>query len=146
MIDRRATRFLVSSTRSSYVSSCSGLQVAVSLLKAASLPAFFVSPFPKGEQLDRRIALVNRRKIVFLLMANSVLPLSNLQGNGWHIFLTNRSYSILYARSFGEMAERFNATVLKTVVGQPTQGSNPCLSASNMSIISGSNRENSILW
>ncbi len=30
---------------------------------------------------------------------------------------------------FGEMAERLNATVLKTVVPQGTQGSNPCLSA-----------------
>ncbi len=30
----------------------------------------------------------------------------------------------------GEMAERFNAAVLKTAVGQPTVGSNPTLSAS----------------
>ena len=29
----------------------------------------------------------------------------------------------------GEMAERFNAAVLKTAVGQPTVGSNPTLSA-----------------
>ena len=29
----------------------------------------------------------------------------------------------------GEMAERSNAAVLKTVEGQPSQGSNPCLSA-----------------
>ena len=29
----------------------------------------------------------------------------------------------------GEMAERFNAAVLKTTVGQPTVGSNPTLSA-----------------
>ena len=29
----------------------------------------------------------------------------------------------------GEMAERSKAIVLKTIVGQPTQGSNPCLSA-----------------
>ncbi len=31
--------------------------------------------------------------------------------------------------SFGEMAERFNAAVLKTVVQQWTGGSNPSLSA-----------------
>ena len=29
------------------------------------------------------------------------------------------------------MAERSKAMVLKTIVGQPTQGSNPCLSARN---------------
>ena len=31
----------------------------------------------------------------------------------------------------GEMAERFNAAVLKTAVGQPTVGSNPTLSVTN---------------
>ncbi len=31
--------------------------------------------------------------------------------------------------STGEMAERSIAAVLKTVEGQPSQGSNPCLSA-----------------
>ena len=35
----------------------------------------------------------------------------------------------LYLILFGEMAEWSKATVLKTVVAQVTQGSNPCLSA-----------------
>ncbi len=41
--------------------------------------------------------------------------------------------------SVGEVAERSKAAVLKTVEGQPSQGSNPCLSAkvhnSSLSII-----------
>ncbi|KTD67923.1 hypothetical protein Lste_1081 [Legionella steelei] len=33
------------------------------------------------------------------------------------------------------MAERSNAAVLKTVEGQPSQGSNPCLSAKFLTVI-----------
>jgi hypothetical protein len=45
--------------------------------------------------------------------------------------LTNLPEKIYFPRSHlcGEMAEWLIATVLKTVVPQGTQGSNPCLSA-----------------
>jgi hypothetical protein len=45
------------------------------------------------------------------------------------LFLKNVSSVRLLAAGFGEMAEWFKAAVLKTVVGQPTGGSNPSLSA-----------------
>ncbi len=51
----------------------------------------------------------------------------------WNIkqALQQKIFKILYAHAFlhGEMAERFNAAVLKTAVGKPTVGSNPTLSA-----------------
>ncbi len=52
----------------------------------------------------------------------------------WNIkqALQQKIFKIFYAHAFlhGEMAERFNAAVLKTAVGKPTVGSNPTLSAS----------------
>ena len=55
----------------------------------------------------------------------------------WNIkqALQQKIFKIFYAHAFlhGEMAERFNAAVLKTAVGKPTVGSNPTLSANSLS-------------
>ena len=55
----------------------------------------------------------------------------------WNIkqALQQKIFKILYAHAFlhGEMAERFNAAVLKTAVGKPTVGSTPTLSANSLS-------------
>ena len=43
--------------------------------------------------------------------------------------------TVVPALTCGELAERSNAAVLKTVVGQPTGGSNPSLSANSIFVM-----------
>ena len=45
--------------------------------------------------------------------------------------------TVVPALKRGELAERSNAAVLKTVVGQPTGGSNPSLSANSLLVLPG---------
>jgi hypothetical protein len=49
--------------------------------------------------------------------------------SNFKLFFDSTPFFYKICSAYGEMAERLIATVLKTVVPQGTQGSNPCLSA-----------------
>ena len=96
-----STNFRYQSSRSTKVSFASNLQVA-------RLPTF-------GENF------LAEDTILWLIMLN----LTDLLGDK----IKNTGRTKLTIRSIGEVAERPNAPVLKTGVGQLTGGSNPPLSA-----------------